>query len=319
MKILDLIERYEKQLENNPNDFNCLLFALQIPSICSRIEFPKTLENTEKCEDEKLYNSNGKPCDANLYKKWIKEHRIYFSDICDSSMELNVFCKAVYDLRCQVTHEGVLTTNESHFYFINDKAGNNNMCFGNTVFISIKHLCEDMFKAAKSVLPDNCGENDITPFEDVYLPDDVYSKIYSDINRNCESFWKNYSGDDNLLNCIYNNIIFDNPDMKSKIDNFFEKQPNDIFEIWDFGFRFNDENDIFENWASNSKFDYALDTKERFIKQKYDESKSKKSLLLKMKTDVLCLTKTDYERMLQVHEEFEAFLKLNSFDIKKIL
>lgn len=24
-------------------------------------------------------------------------------------MESNVFCEAVYDLRCQVTHEGVLT------------------------------------------------------------------------------------------------------------------------------------------------------------------------------------------------------------------
>lgn len=301
MKILDLIEQYEKQLENNPNDFNCLLFALQIPSICSRIELPKTLENTEKCEDEKLYNSNGKPCDANLYKKWIKEHKIYFSDICDSSMELNVFCKVVYDLRCQVTHEGILTTNESHFYFINDKAGKTTMCFGNTVFIPIKRLCKDMFNAAKSVLPNNCGKNDITPFEDVYLPDDVYSKICSDINRNCESFWKNYSDDDNLLNCIYNNIIFDNHKMKSKIDEFFKKRPNDIFEIWDFALNFGGVTDV----------------KERFIKQKYDESKSEISRKLKKKTDVLCLSKTDYERMLQVNKELEAFLKRHSFDIKK--
>lgn len=303
MKILDLIERYEKQLENNPNDFNCLLFALQIPSICSRIEFPKTLENTEKCEDEKLYNSNGKPCDANLYKKWIKEHRIYFSDIYDSSMELNVFCKVVYDLRCQVTHEGVLTTNESHFYFINDKADKTTMCFGNTVFIPIKRLCKDMFNAAKSVLPNNCGKNDITPFEDVYLPDDVYSKICNDIQKTRESFWENYSEDDNLLNCIYNNIIFDNHKMKSEIDEFFKKQPNDIFEIWDFGLNFGG----------------VTDMKQRFVKQKYDENKSKISLLLKKETDVLCLSKTDYERMLQVHKELEAFLKLHSFDIKNIV
>lgn len=68
MKMFDLIERYKKQLKNNSNDFDCLFFALQIPSICSCIKFIKTPENTGKCEDGKLYKSNGNPWDANMYK-----------------------------------------------------------------------------------------------------------------------------------------------------------------------------------------------------------------------------------------------------------
>ena len=105
MEMLDLIEQYKKRLENNPNDYTCILFALQIPSICSRIEFPQTSENTGNCSKGKLYKPNGNPWDVNMYKTWLIKHNNSFVDIYHSSMELNAFCEAVYDLRCQVTHE----------------------------------------------------------------------------------------------------------------------------------------------------------------------------------------------------------------------
>ena len=150
MKMIDLIEQYKKRLENNPNDYTYLLFALQIPSICSRIEFPQTPENTGRCEDGKLYKVNGNPWDANMYKAWLMKHSNSFVDIYYSSMELNVFCKTVYDLRCQTTHEGVLMTNESHFYFTNS---DNAMCIGDVVFLPMKRLCEDMFDTATINIP----------------------------------------------------------------------------------------------------------------------------------------------------------------------
>ena len=47
MYLMDLIKSYREKLIDNPNDYSCLLFALQIPSICSRIEIPNTKENLE--------------------------------------------------------------------------------------------------------------------------------------------------------------------------------------------------------------------------------------------------------------------------------
>lgn len=295
MEMLDLIEQYKKRLEDNPNDYACLLFALQIPSICSRIEFPQTPENTGRCEDGKLYKPNGNPWDANMYKTWLMIHNDSFVDIYHSSMELNMFCKAVYDLRCQVTHEGVLMTNKSHFHFTgSDRA----MCYEDVVFFPMKRLCEDMFDAATRIF-DMHEKFNITPFEDIFLPNDIYFKICNDLTKIYELFWRDYTDDDLVLNNIYGRIIFDRPDMKSKIDDFFKNQPNDIFEIWDF----------------ELKFGYILDIDQRFIKQRYDESKSKISRTLKKFSNVLCLSKTEYERMLQIHKELEAFSEKHPFDI----
>lgn len=81
MDMIELVQKYSNKLKNNPNDISYLLFALQIPSICSRIEFPKTDENTGRAEEGKLYRSSGKPWDANLYKAWLRKHYDAFEDM----------------------------------------------------------------------------------------------------------------------------------------------------------------------------------------------------------------------------------------------
>lgn len=91
--------------------------------------------------------------------------------------------------------------------------------------------------------------------------------------------------------------------MKLLIDEFFLNQPDGIFEIWDFGLTFG----------------YVIDMTQRFIKKKYDESKSKISQIANGDSDVLCLTKVEYERMLQVHKELEDFSKEHPFDITRYL
>lgn len=296
MKMIDLIEGHKRRLLTNHNDYTCLLFALQLPSICSRIEFPQTSENTGKFGEGKFYRKNGSPWDKNMYKGWLAKHSDSFADIYRTSMEVNTFCEIMYDLRCKMTHEGVLITDNNHFYFTND---NNAMLLGNVVFLPMKRLCEKMFDVATMVLSNRCEDFNVTPFEDIFLPDDMYFKIRDNVNKVYKSFWDKYSIDDNLLNCIYDHIILDNPDIKSEIDGFFKSRPDDILEVWDFG----------------SKFGCVIDIEQRFIKWKHYKNKSTHSLFSRIYSDVLCLSKSDYERMIQVHQELENFTNAHPFDI----
>ena len=116
MDMMKLVQEYNDKLKNNSNDISCLLFALQIPSICSRIEFPKTDENTGRADEGKLYRSDGRPYDANMYKAWLRKHYDDFADIYYGALTLNSFCDNLYALRNQVTHEGVLMASKNKFY-----------------------------------------------------------------------------------------------------------------------------------------------------------------------------------------------------------
>lgn len=297
MDMMKLVQEYSNKLKNNPNDISCLLFALQIPSICSRIEFPKTDENTGRAEEGKLYRSDRRPYDANMYKAWLRKYYSCFTDIYRDSMTTEAFCRNLYALRNQVTHEGVLMTSENKFYFTEC---DNAMCVGEFVFIPMKRLCEDMFKAAYYMLYNRHEHINITLFRDVVMPSEVYRKISNDVTSLYDSFWDNRPEEDNELIIIYDHIIFDNPCMKSTIEEFFAKNPNNFFVIWDFG----------------SKYGHILGA-EKFIHQEYDEQKSSACLDLKRPTDVLRLNKEQYERMLQVAEELEEFSNTHPFDITK--
>lgn len=297
MDMIKLVQEYNDKLKNNPNDISCLLFALQVPSICSRIEFSKTDENTGRAEEGKLYRSDGRPYDANMYKAWLRKHYDAFEDIYYGAMTLNSFCDNLYALRNQVTHEGVLMTSKNKFYFTEH---NNAMCVGEFVFIPMKRLCEDMFRAAYHMLFNRHEHINITLFRDMVIPSEIYRRILNDVASLYDSFWDNHSEEDNDLIVIYEHIIFDNQDMKDDIDKFFSENPDAVFEIWDFG----------------NKYGHILGA-EKFIHQEYDEQKSSVCLDLKRPTDVLRLNKEQYGRMLQVAEELEEFSNTHPFDITK--
>ena len=42
MYLMDLIKSYREKLIDNPNDYSCLLFALQIPSIVAQLSRQKS-------------------------------------------------------------------------------------------------------------------------------------------------------------------------------------------------------------------------------------------------------------------------------------
>lgn len=283
---------------DNPNDYSCLLFALQIPSICSRIEFPQTAENTGAGCDGKLYGTGGRVYDANMYKTWLNKHSNCFKDIYSSSMNTKVFCDNVYALRCQMTHEGALMSDKNKFYFVDS---DNAMCVGEIVFIPIKRLCEDMYDAAYSILANNNVDASITLFNDMVLEADTYNAIYEEVRQTYHAFWSNYTEEDKMLNCIYDHIFLDNPNMKKEMDEFFFQNPNSIFEIWDFGM----------------KYGSILDIQQKFIVQKFDRNKSYICSDYNRTSDVLCLSKEQYERMLKVVDALAKYTTEHPFDIKK--
>lgn len=300
MEMLDLVQEYCNKLQTNPHDISCLLFALQIPSVCSRIDFPQTPENTGKCEDGKFYRPNGKTWDANMYKAWLRKHHSHFVDIYSSAMTIDAFCDNLYELRNQVTHEGILMSDKNKFYFVESDSA---MSIGEIIFLPIKRLCEDMFDAVHQMLFNRHEFINITLFDDMLISSDIFNCISDDVSKTYHSFWDNRPEDDNMLNIIYNHIIFDKPFMKDSIDDFFTETPDAVFEIWDFGY----------------KFGYITDMEERFIHKEYDESKSSICRNLKVDTDVLRLNKQQYERMLIVAMELADFSNNHPFDITKYI
>lgn len=304
MYLKDLIESYRKKLNDNSNYYSCLLFALQIPSICSRIEFPKTDENKGGLKEGKFYGPKGRVWDGNMYKAWLKKHSNSFVNIYSDSMEIEEFCKKLYDLRCQMTHEGVVMTGTNRFFFI--EANSSAMCVNDIVFLPVKRLCDDMFEAAENTLFNSHKDINITQFQDMVLPPEIYNSIMNDVETTYNTFWKNYSDSDNMLNCIYDHIIVsrdDKKDIKQEMDNFFRKKPDDIFEIWDFSINFGG----------------IVDDKETFIHKEFNKSKSKVCLITNKPTDVLRLSKTEYERMLQVTQDLSKYSEENKFDINKYI
>lgn len=142
MTLQELIVSYKEKLEScdNNNLHSVLLFSLQLPSVCSRIEFPQTDDNTGNSQDGKFYRKNGKVLDANICKAWLRKHSKCFRNIFSTEMTMDAFCDSVYELRNQVTHEGILMSLQNKYYFVEkDKTA---MILGNIVFLPIQRFCE---------------------------------------------------------------------------------------------------------------------------------------------------------------------------------
>lgn len=251
MKLQELIQTYkDKSKSEDINDqYSSLLFALQLPSICSRLEFPKTEENTKK-----LYKNNGTPLDGKLYRYWIESHAVSFEDILMDNLPLDKFCNAVYSLRCQLMHQGIVTSTKSKFYFVHN--GKCSMFIDGITFLPIEQFCDDIFSAANESENILCME--ITLSKDMMIPNDVYEKILQSVHGIYESFWKTRDNDDNILYLIYEAIINERPYNKKKIDDFFLNNPDKLYEIWDFGYKYRivqpDNKYFFEDYDQKNLF-----------------------------------------------------------------
>lgn len=301
MTLQELIESHKGKLESCDNNgfHSVLLFSLQLPSICSRIEFPKTDENTGKSEDGKFYRKNGKVWDANIYKTWLREHINCFRNIFLTGMTVDAFCDSIYELRNQLTHEGIVVSAQNKYYFI--EKGQTTMILGNTVFLPILQFCGDMFAAAEQTVI-NASNISISVFDDLIIPNETYKNICNDVNNLYHSFWKNYTVEDNLLNSVYDHVFFDNAYKEKEIETFFLDNPDCVYEIWDFG------------------LDYcSMIPDGKIICEEYNEEKSKLSKRLHTNTFVCRLTRAQYERMKTVVKELNDFSEQHKFDIEKYM
>lgn len=233
MNLIESIDKYRCDLEKNP--YSCLFFALQLPNICSRIEYPK--DSFFLDEVNTYYNKNtGWPIDGALYKKWIKDHYSYFDEI---TKFLNISCDqfgdALYDLRCDVAHEGVIVSvdklfdtngDDVYFCFIDDYESNDMVYYtlGGVRFVPIRAFCQCMFNAASTV-----AAHSISPFSTIYVSYSDYNTLVTEYRNMSYDFLKDYSDDDVLLINIYNLIKLRKPKLLSDIDLFFKQNPNGVY------------------------------------------------------------------------------------------
>ena len=153
--LIDIIMSYKERLSeavetgNNDEQFSCLLFALQLPSICARLDFPR--------EEYAEFYSDGNPRDKKLYIAWLKKnHRLLMAGGM-GFVTFKAFCSAVYALRCSLTHEGILSSNKElqNIRFLSGKYSEMNLGFlglGAKQYIPLYYLCDRLFIGAlKSV------------------------------------------------------------------------------------------------------------------------------------------------------------------------
>lgn len=135
-------ERLSKAVEkgNNDEQFSCLMFALQLPSICARLDFPR-----DKYE---AFYSDRKPSDRELYIKWLAKNHALLVEGSSGFLTFNDFCSAVYELRCSLVHEGILESNKrlQSIRFLSGKSSG--IALGDKQYIPLYYLCDALFTGA---------------------------------------------------------------------------------------------------------------------------------------------------------------------------
>lgn len=144
----------DKALSTDAHEqYLALSFALQIPSICSRIEIPRSSQNSGHAEtDPKVYylEPNGKPIDKRLYVSWLRLHRQQFRAWHLYTMPFEAICCAIYDLRDTLSSAGSLLEAAGKVALVEE--GCHLMYSGGRLYIPLGDFCHDMFDVAESVL-----------------------------------------------------------------------------------------------------------------------------------------------------------------------
>lgn len=289
MDMVELIDMYRNKLEHDP--YSCLLFALQLPSICSRVEYKEHPNLYDGCWSNKYH----KLLDGLSYRRWLTRHIFYLKPLFMPFMSIKTFVKKVYRFRCLLTHEGVLldqSGGDNDFCFVD---GDNTFALPNVLFLSLSSFCTAMFDSARLFLVNSNIRLDVSLYPELLLPSQDYIKIMNDVRRSysewiARTFEYTDDYDDGLLCILYDwlNVYYRKSDKSDKaetnelekIDKFFKKNPDNEYIVIDFCRR----------CASISD-----------VKRLYIKERPSMYGLLYSKTFNLHLTKKDYERMLYLH------------------
>lgn len=203
MDMIDLIDMYRDKLDSDL--YSCLLFALQLPSICSRVECKEHSDVYDDCWRNKKKHE---VLDKASYKKWLTRHIFYLKPLFMPVMDSKTFAENVYNLRCLLTHEGVLleqSDKDNNFYFVE---GDSTFVLPNMVFLLPVLFCDAMFKCARSFLVNNGIRLDVGSYPGLLLPLPNYidvmttvQKTYIEWSTNTYEYTDDH--DDGLLCILY--------------------------------------------------------------------------------------------------------------------
>ena len=289
----ELIDKYRDKLSSSDctddDKHSALLFALQIPSVCSRIEYP-----ADKYTD--FYKADGRPIDNKLYKYWIRNHKGKFETLWFSSMGVDVLAERIYDLRNQLTHEGYIVGKTTKIYFIDDS--DKSIFVDEVLIISIKSFCEIFFDIAYDVFKQNKIE--ISPMSSVTLESKTVDDILNDVGKTYREFWKTHTILDNELSMLYDMVFKYDVDLRADADNFFAKNPDNVYVIKDFDMKYSQVN---------------VDN-ELFFEREMHVLFGENNKLCRIDCHI---TKSQYERMKRVRDDIADFESQHRFDIHKYL
>lgn len=132
------------------DQYFALMFALQIPSICGRLDIPKSDENTgnDNVGRQCLYQKNGRPHDKNLYLAWLRQHPSIYRSWSSRELPFSKLPEAIYELRNRVFHEGVVFDGSSSVVLFDGNSGCLITSFG--TYVSVKSFCRNIFDAVGS-------------------------------------------------------------------------------------------------------------------------------------------------------------------------
>ena len=306
MDMVELIDMYRDKLDSDP--YSCLLFALQLPSICSRVECERHPDLYDDCW------SNNKPrrlIDGAAYQRWLVRHIFYLKHLFMPFMNSQTFVKKVYKLRCLLTHEGVLlerSVEDNDFCFVE---GNITFALPNMLFLSPSSFCNAMFDSACSFLLNVGVRPNVSSYSDLLLPLKDYIEIMNDVRMCCDKwaeceFEYTNDRDDSLLYILYDwlSVYYSIPkktdDVSEKSDDKSNKETNELEKMEEF-FKENPEKEYVMSDFSR-RCAVIPDINRLYIKEEpFHHGFSNR------KTFNLYLTKNDYDRMMYLHSSFNKF------------
>lgn len=221
--------------------------------------------------------------------------------------------KALYDLRCDVVHEGVIVsidklfnkTSDIYFCFIDDHELKEMTYYGRGVqFLPIREFCDSMFNAACMM-----GVHIISPFSTIYASYSDYNALVTKYLNMRYDFLEDYSDDDVLLINIYDLIEARKSKLLSDINLFFEQNSNGVYN-----YRFNYKSDLGKGhvldfgWDVGRLIPYSP-TNILVFEKAYDVPYFEGAINMNPTVTNLILTRDQYDRMESIHSEYLDFEK----------
>lgn len=227
MTCLEALADYRTKLlsETVSDRYAALSFALQLPGICGRLEFPPTKKvngETEAVEypveiykKDKGSESGYSPRDKDMFVYWFRMHRSQFAPLFyTQDLSVDQLAADLYELRNSLTHEGVVKGFCEHVVLV-DGAG---ACFEDTgrfSFVPVKDFCTLVFDVAERVFKNYEQQNrcplQFCSYSGCGVDVNVYKRVSCFIEQQFCAFWEKYGREAHVLNMVYETVFLSAP------------------------------------------------------------------------------------------------------------